>query len=403
MSYTRQANGFIAMNGLLEGNGGLQASSTTDPTLQVWPQAKVVAAHPPSATGGFRDPARALDINGTWYVPVGSSSHGKAQVLFFPDTSAGNLTSFAHPVPLYETDVSFVTGNKVSMFECPDVFALGDKVVVLMSVEGDTQWLVGRVQGGGSASPPSFVPETGGNSDQGVDYYAAKTGAPAQLTPGCRRLLFAFNGWGGGVTQHSCGRYNIIPRELTLRDGFLHIRPLSELATIRRSPATHTYVGPAPRTLIRLGGQVELRVNCTIAATVASASAANISISLDVLATPDGAQYARYGYALVNQQFFISSKQMSTTGSKPQKPYTGTPPSWVSMVVLVDGGVVESFTDSAAVIGEGPTREPWPNGAATTRSFLPATTPFELSERGAYMSALPPGVTCVVEVAQLAL
>ena len=287
------------------------------------------------------------------------------------------------------------------MFECPDVFALGDKVVVLMSVEGDTQWLVGEVQAGVGGSSPSFVPETGGNSDQGVDYYAAKTGAPAELTPGCRRLLFAFNGWGGGVTQHSCGRYNIIPRELTLQDGFLRIRPLSELVTIRRSPTTHTYAGPAPRTLIRLGGQLELRVNCTVPTMAASVTTANISI--DVLATADGAQYARYGYALTNRQFFISSGQMSTTGSKPQKPYTGASPSWVSMVVLVDGGVVESFTDSAATIGDGPAHEPWPNGAATTRSFLPTTPPFELSERGVYMSALPSGVSCVVDVAQLAL
>ena len=67
-------------------------------------------------------------------------------------------------------------------------------------------------------TPPSFTPETGGNSDQGggprslyrasvttaladpffgvpVDYYAAKTGAPAKLTPDSRRLLFAFVKW----------------------------------------------------------------------------------------------------------------------------------------------------------------------------------------------------------------
>ena len=63
------------------------------------------------------------------------------------------------------------------MFECPDVFMLGGRTVVLTSVEGDTQWMVGTVQPGAS---PSFVPSTGGYSDQGVDYYAAKTGAPAR-------------------------------------------------------------------------------------------------------------------------------------------------------------------------------------------------------------------------------
>eukprot|EP01052_Picozoa_sp_SAG31_P059211 SAG31_NODE_18538_length_632_cov_1.536585_1_plen_40_part_01 len=40
------------MNGLLEGNAGLQTSTTTDPKLETWPKARVVAPHPAGSSGG---------------------------------------------------------------------------------------------------------------------------------------------------------------------------------------------------------------------------------------------------------------------------------------------------------------------------------------------------------------
>ena len=63
---------------------------------------------------------------------------------------------------------------------------------------------------------------------------------------------------------------DIIPRELTIQDGFLHIAPISELETIRRNQATTTHTPPSQpgepaRTLIRGGSHhIELRLNCTL-------------------------------------------------------------------------------------------------------------------------------------------
>jgi hypothetical protein len=59
--------------------------------------------------------------------------------------------------------------------------------------------------------------------------------------------------------------------------------------------------------------------------------------------------------------------------------------------------------DSAAPRAGSPVRLPVPNGAATTRSFVPAVPPLGLAGRGAYLAALPAGVTCALEVADLAL
>jgi sucrose-6-phosphate hydrolase SacC (GH32 family) len=262
----------IAMNGYLEGDGGLQTSITTDPTLETWPKATIVAPHPPTSPGGdpffalcffrervctkarahthtradahththththtgFRDPARAIEVppgSGQWYVAVGGGNATGAQVLLFHSNNA-SLSSFSPPTVLYYTPTSFATGDQVRMFECPDFFALGDKYVVFTSVEGDTQWLVGTLrqendtvgrasksrERQGAAAALTFVPEKAGWSDQGIDYYAAKTGAPAVgLTAASRRLLWAFNGWGGGVTAPACGRFMLLPRELNVR------------------------------------------------------------------------------------------------------------------------------------------------------------------------------------------
>ena len=154
-------------------------------------------------------------------------------------------------------------------------------------------------------------------------------------------------------------------------------------------------------------------LNCSVASAASDmmtfSSASNVS--LEVLATADGVQLARYGFALATRTFFIEHKGLKTTvclfprfilpsissfihfvlplshngvcrgydsqSSHPQTAYPTMPP-WFSMVVLVDGGVVESFTDSGFSMASSPKQVPVPNGAVTTRSFLPADAPFGL-------------------------
>ena len=199
------------------------------------------------------------------------------------------------------------------------------------------------------------------------------------------------------MTSGPCGRYDIIPREMTLRDGFLHIAPIAEIATIRKNATTVQHSGPAARTLVRSGNQLDLRLNCTLK------GATGGNVSLDVLSSSDGKQFARYGFELATSTFFIASQGMKTTTSKPQRPYA-TQPEWISMAVLVDGGVVESFTDSSASMATSPKQEPFPNGAVTTRSFLPSAAPFHLNNggRGAFVT-VPAGASCSLLAADLEL
>eukprot|EP01047_Picozoa_sp_COSAG01_P013321 COSAG01_NODE_622_length_14779_cov_69.589305_1_plen_736_part_10 len=180
LSYTGSDGGdmIIAMNGYLEGRAGLQATHTNDTKLETWPRARIVAPHPPSSKGGFRDPARAISIGDRWFVAVGSGTGTRAQVLFFEATNS-SLSAFEAPRELYGTTHSFVSNNKIVMFECPDVFKLGQQhTVVLTSVEGNTQWMVGSTTSGQLSGGPTFVPNTGGYSDQGLDYYGAQQLCP---------------------------------------------------------------------------------------------------------------------------------------------------------------------------------------------------------------------------------
>jgi hypothetical protein len=298
---------------------------------------------------------------GSWFVAVGSAGAAGAEILWFEATN-GSLSDFKASYPLYQTNKSFVTGNHVDMFECPDVFELGGKVVVFTSVEGDTQWLVGDIKSepgaANSASPRMrFVPHQGGMLDQGVDFYAAKSGAPATLLPRgrSRRLSFAFNGWGGGSTQGiGCGRYLLIPRELSIAPNSdrLHIAPVAEVSLLRRnattgranhlaSPYSRRLVSAGPErgrqwrttsTALKLGarslpplhgGRLELQLNCSVNVAAAPTTASSSSINLDFLASSDRASYARVSYDCDTsvQRFAVSSAGMRTTESRDQPRY----------------------------------------------------------------------------------
>lgn len=58
------------------------------------------------------------------------------------------------------------------MMECPDLFPLGDRWVLLASLYKTNQWWVGSLTG----DPPRFTPEQVGVLDYG-NGYAAKTGS----------------------------------------------------------------------------------------------------------------------------------------------------------------------------------------------------------------------------------
>ena len=72
----------------------------------------------------------------------------------------------------------------VIVMECPDLFPLGDKWVLIGSLYKTNQWWVGSMSG----NPPRFTPEHVGIVDYG-NGYAAKTGTTWAQTGSGRRLV----------------------------------------------------------------------------------------------------------------------------------------------------------------------------------------------------------------------
>ena len=226
----------------------------TGPDLNTWVDHGVIGL--PANTSqamSLSDTGRAIQLGSGWYMPVGTrgiaNRSGGIHWFKLDDESMAHVT---------EKSFLFLTDPTGPLLECPDVFALGDKHVVLGSIpgvtintEGTSHWWVGSI----SADDLRFTAEATGRFDHGMagfsSMYAAKSGAAA-TAPFTRRLLFGFGGWWEG-NMLTCGNKYVLPRELSLsRTGTTLLqRPVRELEGLRQGPAI---VGPST---IVTGGQIK--------------------------------------------------------------------------------------------------------------------------------------------------
>jgi beta-fructofuranosidase len=196
----------------------------------------------PRSMPDFRDP-KVWRQDGAWSMVVGArSDEGRGQVWLYRSQDLRDWTFagvvFEHPDP------------DVFMIECPDLFPLGDRWVLVccpMGLTGggyrfrnqqNTGYVVGDLRADGSFTPLSdFRPLDGGNA-----FYAPQSLA----APDGRRILW---GWMGAfdaalppqAADGWCGQLTV-PRELTLEaDGTVRSTPIAELTRLRRDS---TDLGP---------------------------------------------------------------------------------------------------------------------------------------------------------------
>ncbi len=185
----------------------------------------VIATRPAEATSGFRDPKVWKGEDGLWRMVLGSGDDQGGKVLLY---RSQDLREWEYLGVLYRGDVSLGT-----MWECPDFFPLGEKYVLIISVNVDGRqgvvWFVGEFEN------ERFFPEKQGWCDFGPDFYAAQTFEDGKG----RRILIAWmsrwgskiptaaDGWAGAMT---------LPRELYLdENGELASRPVAEVEGLRAS------------------------------------------------------------------------------------------------------------------------------------------------------------------------
>jgi len=177
----------------------------------------------------FRDPKVSL-IGDQYHMVVGTGDKDSGKVLLFTSTDLLNWQ--------YE-DILFEGAEYAHCIECPDLFPLGDKYVLMFSRIGETErathFVVGDLVAGKLVNGRLCRPEWG------PDFYAPQT-----FTDGNRRIMIGWMYHWGKQAPEGClfaGALSI-PRELTLAEGKVCSYPVEEAAYLLRKESPFVTVTP---------------------------------------------------------------------------------------------------------------------------------------------------------------
>ncbi|MFC3884077.1 glycoside hydrolase family 32 protein [Bacillus songklensis] len=225
---------------------------------------------PPGYTAHFRDP-KVWKEHDKWYMIVGAQSENKEgkAVLFCSD----NLSHWEHLGPIAGTNMNGL-GEFGYMWECPDLFALNEKAVLIVSPQGlepqgdmyhnlfQSGYFVGEID----YEKVHFKHGAFTELDRGFDFYAPQT----TLDEKGRRLMFAWMGITDDqepyhpTIQHRWIHAMTLPRELVLNGSKLYQKPVQELQNLRRNEVSHECIELTKRDVSfeKIEGQsIELKVN----------------------------------------------------------------------------------------------------------------------------------------------
>lgn len=188
----------------------------------------------------FRDPKLWQGEDGNFYCVVGNRpADGNGQILLFKSPDGFHWE--------YDRVLIHNKGHFGKMWECPDLFRLDGKWVLLTSPQemlpveleyhngNNTLCLIGEIRDG------EFFPEHDQSIDSGLDFYAPQT----LLAPDGRRIMIGWmQNWDAplcGPEQKWMGQMTL-PRELSIRNGRLYQQPIRELAMLRKKPVEYRNV-----------------------------------------------------------------------------------------------------------------------------------------------------------------
>ncbi|KJY62109.1 Sucrose-6-phosphate hydrolase [Lactobacillus apis] len=195
----------------------------------------VIESAPVDNSEHFRDP-KVWRHNDKFYLVIGSQSkEGLGRVLTY---QSNDLYHWQYLGPIAE---AINVAEEGYMWECPDLFSLNGKDILLCSPQGiesagkkylnchQTGYFVGQMDYQNNCFEHGCFTEL----DRGHDFYAAQT----MRTPDNRQILFGWmdmwhsnfpeqaDGWSGALT---------LPRELKLKDNRLLMTPVKELIALRQ-------------------------------------------------------------------------------------------------------------------------------------------------------------------------
>jgi sucrose-6-phosphate hydrolase SacC (GH32 family) len=342
------------------------------------------------AAGSFRDPARAFLYEGSWYIGVGCGQsvhdlkNGGGAVCLFKATN-DSLAEFTDAGTLYRTTHSHGSFGRTvqvynrsddfqfNMMECPDIFPLGDRWVLLGSIAhggGPNQWWTGQLAG----NPPRFTPDRVGILDYGYGY-AAKSGSIIVQSGSSRRVVFGFTGWapaegwevGHTTPDGGCGRFLVLPRELSMQSDGLHVDPVPETVALRSAPmstgsATHGVIqggaagAMAAELELATGAQLEVHIVCTKTTDGGGSWPTQGEVVLRTLGSADGKHFTTVGWDFANPRggpFFVDSthccENKSAIVQRALAARPGPGQQALEMRVWVDSGMIEAFSSGVVI------------------------------------------------------
>ena len=328
-------------NGVNEDEGNLQVQMMATSKDGITFDDKKMIVDSPEGLLHFRDP-KVWKMGDTWYMVFGAcSADNRGQVWLYTsdDMETWNFDRilFQDPDP------------KVFMLECPDLFPVGDKWILMYGPMGPDPVGYGSRNGhnagyvvGNWAPGEDFEPLTNYRpGDWGHNFYAPQSFE----APDGRRILF---GWMGAftlpiVSQNEDGWSGqlTVPREVSLNEDLTwNTKPIAELESLRVSTEDlGSFVVPTNTTqvLVEDAGPMEIELEVDLEQTTSE------RVGLLIHKTESGA-HTFVGYDDLAQRVFIDRR---LTGHCDRgyraAPYRGGRK--LNLRIFVDNGSIEVFVD----------------------------------------------------------
>jgi beta-fructofuranosidase len=284
----------------------------------------------------------------SWYQIIGSgiTDVGGTVLLY----RSSDLLHWDYMHPIYVGDKNQTTPLWTgSMWECPDLFSLGDKHVLLVSV-WDNHHTYYPIYFVGAYVNHTFTPELPHRLDFGASFYAPQT---MRDTYG-RRLMWGWLREGRDVeAQRAAGWSGVmsLPRVLTIRsDGLLGVGPAPELATLRGKHWVWTNIDLAPS----MSGVIDDVRGDTLEIIAEVELGDATEFGLKVRCSPDAAEETRIIYDRVGQRLIIDPQRSSLSGLLHQDVQGGplelADGERLTLQLFLDRSVVEVFANGRACI-----------------------------------------------------
>ena len=212
-------------------------AASSDPLLRSWTKRPTpVIPTPPSGlkVTGFRDPAPWREpslAGGAWLMAIGSGVQGESGAILLYRSQDLQSWEYLH-VLAGGPKTGGNAANPVDsgdMWECPDVFPLGNKHVLIYSTQGKALWKIGEID----PKELVFHEQQSGVLDHG-SFYAPKT----QLDKSGNRILWGWISESRPQAEYSAAGWAglmSLPRELTVGpDGRLRIAVVRQIEKLRK-------------------------------------------------------------------------------------------------------------------------------------------------------------------------